>query len=107
MTTATGVYADRITFSEYARKVFDVAVNHRRSIISLPNGTDRGFRFNDNSHVLSLLESTVTEAEFMSCPGSAIDGSLIGAAKSDFWYSNEKEYDSDDYGTEEEDEFDD
>ena len=101
MKIAEGVYVNRATFSEYARKVFDIAVNHRRSLIVLPSNTDRGLRFNDNTHILSLLESMVTETEFMACPGLAIDGSLIGAARSDFWYVNEKEYDGDSYEDEE------
>src|ERR1700690_3542251 len=90
---------DRVLFTEAARKVFEIAVDHRRQGLKLPDDTLRGVRFNDNGAILARLESMFSEAEFMECPGTRIDAALIDAGQSDYWYSYEKKYDCD-YGPE-------
>jgi hypothetical protein len=89
---------DRERFSDHARKVFDIAVNHRRLLVFLPHSTLRGDRFNSDLHVWARIESMFTEGEFMLCPGPKIDAALIDAAQADHWYTFEKRYDDDHYG---------
>lgn len=88
---------DREIFSDDAKKVLAVAINHRRALLQLPGDALRGMRFNDDGAILARLESMFTEAEFMACPGLRIDGALRDAAQSDYWYEHEKRYDCD-YG---------
>lgn len=88
----SGWAIDRETFSDAARKVFSVAVNHRREGLRLPDDAERGGRFGDDGAILARLESMFTEAEFMECPGMRIDSALIDAAQSDHWYNHEKDY---------------
>jgi hypothetical protein len=92
-----GVSRDRILFSEAARKVFDVAIPHRRLMIKLSNNAMRGMRFNSDGAILARLESMFTEEEFMGCIGLRIDAALIDAAQSDHWYEHEVRYDNESY----------
>jgi hypothetical protein len=87
-----GIAIQRDLFSNDAKKVFDIAVAHRRQIVDLPKAALRGFRFKNDLGVLARLESMFTEAQFMACPGITIDAALIDAAQADWWYSNEKDY---------------
>lgn len=107
MKTASGIFVGRKPYSPHARNVFDIAISHRRTLITLPEGTQQGIRFVDNSHVLTLIESSFTEAEFLECPGNVIDEGLIGAAKADYWYQNDKNYDMPEPEFEDECDFDD
>lgn len=90
---------DRVLFSDAARKVFEIAVDHRRQVLKLSDDALRGVRFNDNGAILARLESMFSEGEFMACPGTRIDAALTDAAQSDHWYTYEKKYDCD-YGHE-------
>jgi len=84
---------NRVIYSEFARKVFDEAIAHRRPTLIIPADHTRGTRFNSNDAILIRLESNYTEDAFMRCPGMAVDAMLIDAAHSDWWYDNEKCYD--------------
>lgn len=97
---------NREKFSDNARTVLEVAINHRRLGLKLPDDALRGVRFSDDGAILARLESMFTEAEFMACPGLRIDSALIDAAQSDHWYTYEKKYDCD-YGPSDETEIDD
>ncbi len=92
MTIKGGIALDRVAYSEAARSVFDIAVNHRRLGLKLGDDALRGMRFGSDSGVLARLESMFTEGEFMACPGTRIDAALIDAAQSDHWYTHEKDY---------------
>lgn len=97
----SGWTMNREKFSEAAVKVLEVAIDHRRLGLKLPDDAMRGPRFGDNGAILARLESQCTEEEFMSCPGMRIDSALIDAAQSDHWYEYEKKYDCD-YGSSDE-----
>jgi hypothetical protein len=84
---------ERKLFSEDARDVFAIAVEHRRTMLQLPVDAMRGTRFSSDEAVLVRVESACTEAQFMACPGPSIDAALIDAGRSDFWYAHEKRYD--------------
>lgn len=88
---------NRERFSDDARKVFDVAVNHRRLFVKLTNDVLRGSRFNDDEAILARLESMFTEGEFMANTGPCIDKALEDAGQSDWWYKYEKRYDDEHY----------
>lgn len=88
-----GITFERKLFSEDARDVFIIAVEHRRTILQLPVDAMKGSRFNSDEAVLARVESACREAEFMACPGPHIDAALTDAARSDFWYAHEKRYD--------------
>lgn len=87
-----GISVMRIKFSDFARAVFETAIDHRRAEIKLPPDASRGVRFNDDTSVLVRLESMFTEDKFMGCPGATLDAALTNAAQSDYWYDYEKDY---------------
>lgn len=97
----SGWTMSREIFSENARKVFDIAINHRRLELKPPNDAMKGVRFHDDRAILARLESQCTEEEFMSCPGMRIDHALVDAAQSDYWYEYEKKYDCESYFSDE------
>lgn len=83
---------DREKFSGDAIKIMEIAIDHRRQLLELPDDAMRGMRFKSNSSILVRLESMFTEAEFMECPGLRIDAALLDAARTDHWYEFEKDY---------------
>ena len=93
-----GIDLNRAAFSEEARKIVNIAIDHRRDNVELGGDTYRGQRFWDDRMVLARLESMFSEVEFMACPGRCIDKALIDAAQSDYWYLHEKRYDDEHYG---------
>lgn len=97
----SGWAMNREQFSDNAKKVLEVAINHRRLELKLPDDALRGLRFNDDDAILARLESMFTEAEFMACPGLRIDSALLEAAQSDHWYQYEKKYDGDYFSSDE------
>ncbi len=92
---AGGISTERERFSPAARRVFDVAVNHRRQGLMMHERTLRGTRFNDDAAVYARLESMFNEGDFMACPGARIDAALMDAASADYWYQYEVSYDDD------------
>lgn len=83
---------DRVLFSEQARKVFDIAVDHRRVGLTLHRDAERGVRFKDDKAILARLESMFDEVEFMANVGPCIDKALQDAGESDYWYRHDKDY---------------
>lgn len=68
-------------------------MQHLRDRIVLPDEAEKGFRFKNDSHVLWVLESQATEAQFTEDPVFHATAALIESAKSDYWYNHEKDYD--------------
>lgn len=66
-----------------------------RDRITLPVYAIKETRFNNNDHVLWILESQSTETQFTEEPVVHVTAALIEAAKSDHWYKYEKKYDDD------------
>lgn len=91
--TKMGIAFERKLFSEDARDVFAIAVEHRRMVLQLPVDAMKGTRFNSDESVLARVESACQEIEFMACPGPSVDAALTDAARSDWWYAHEKRYD--------------
>ena len=85
---------DRIRYQSAVERFARRLIDERRPFIRLDGGAARGARFNSDDAVYVRVESNYTEEEFMACPGLAIDAMLADAAKSDWWYANEKEHDS-------------
>lgn len=84
-----------LTAARYAGDVQEVAISmirHARKVIALPDGTECGTRFNSDEMTLRRLESMFSETEFIHEPLNTVEAALLDAAKSDYWYSNEKEY---------------
>jgi len=92
-TIKSGWTFDRIRYQPAVERFARRTIDERRPFVALPAEAERGARFNSDDAVYARVESNYTEEEYMSCPGLATDAMLIDAARSDWWYSNEKEYD--------------
>lgn len=86
-------------YSDKAIKQLNSLVDKRRKIFEQEysfsinnNNLYLGSRFNDNEKILWVLESKITEYEFMLTPEIFIDKVLLGAAESDYYYTTEKEW---------------
>lgn len=93
-------------FSEATRNKILPVLQMMRMTMQLPEEALKGSRFNSNEHVLWLLESGATEAEVN---GNLLEAARLGleeAAKSDWWYTHEKDW-GNEYETEIEDEHED
>ena len=86
---------NRPLLSPAAQIAFYVHVGPRRRALELPADTLRGMRFLDDDAIRARIESTFTEAEFMTNIGPCIDRALEDAARADYWYHSEKDYDGD------------
>lgn len=93
MTRLGGIRAGAVKYSEWAQKVFALAVAHQRTVIQLPKFAKEGNRYTRDEAILARVESNYTEAEFMACPSIAVETMLLDAAQADWYYDNEKEYD--------------
>jgi len=91
-TIKSGWMLDRVKYQPAVERFARRLMDERRPFLSLPEGAERGVRFNSDDAVMARIESNYTEEEFMSCPGLYIENMLIDAAKSDFWYSYEIDY---------------
>lgn len=84
---------DRIAYSPIwqhtARELIPVV---RRTLDDLPSDALQGIRFRDNESILVRVESMFSEPEFMTSPRACISAALVDAARSDYWYANEKDY---------------
>lgn len=87
-----GLDVDAVKFTDGMRAVVIELLPYVRLAVKLPDNTERGVRFNDTAGVLWRLESMFGEDEFAHNPVGVIEAALIDAAKSDYWYSNEKDY---------------
>lgn len=83
---------DRVAYQPAVVRFTQRLMLERRLLLLLPDDAERGCRFNSDDAVMARIESNYTEEEFMACPGLAVDAMLADAAKSDYWYSHEKEY---------------
>jgi hypothetical protein len=74
-----------------------------RDRVLLPTEAMKGSRFNNDDHVMWVLESQTKEEEFIHDPVFFVCKALVESAKSDHWYTHEKDYGTNDY----DDDFDD
>jgi hypothetical protein len=87
-------------YSDNAVKRLNDLIDSRRVLFkqeyafALNNRNDLwiGMRFKDNETILWVLESKITEYEFMLTPERYIDKVLLGAAEADYYYQFEKEW---------------
>jgi hypothetical protein len=88
-----GLDVNAVPFTDGMREVAIELMQHARKAIVLSNEAERGARFNNDCDVLWRLESMFDECDFANDPIGTLVAALVDAAKSDFWYSHEKEYD--------------
>ena len=82
---------------EHATKMMDVL----RERIVIPADGIKGRRFYDNEYTLWTLETQAKEEEFTQDPVFYVCQALIESAKSDYWYTREKQWtDDEDYDNE-------
>ena len=87
-------------YSDKAVNVLNDLIQARREIfkneyayaLKTRNDVYLGMRFDDNEKILWVLESKITECEFMLTPERYIDKVLLGAAEADYYYQFEKEW---------------
>lgn len=84
---------ERVPYSPTAREIAYDLIPKLRDGVELP-GSDvmQGVRFKDDDSVFIRLESMTKEGDFMTCPRASVELALIEAARSDYWYEHEKEY---------------
>lgn len=87
-----GMDANAVKFRDDLRAVALELMPHARLVVKLPDEAERGSRFNDNAGVLWRLESMFDADDFAIDPINTINAALIDAAKSDWYYSHEKDY---------------
>lgn len=78
------------------REVALELIPYTREAIALPSGAIKGSRFNDSMAVLWRLESMFSEDDFVHDPIGTISSALLDAAKSDYWYTQEKDWGAED-----------
>lgn len=81
---------------KFTADIHDVALEllpHTRKAVVLPTDAERGSEFNNDDRVLWRLESMFSEDEFCHDPIGTLSAALLDAAKSDHWYTHEKEWD--------------
>lgn len=88
-----GMSANAVKYHDDVRQVALSLIGHARVVVALPMEAERGVRFNYTEGVLWRLESMFSEDEFLREPLQSVDGALIDAARSDWHYTHEKEYD--------------
>ena len=95
---------DRVPYSPTAKdKAYSYIIATRYTITLPVTDAMEGMRFKSNDAVYVRLESMYPEVEFMRCPRACVEGALIDAAQSDYWYCYEKSYEDDYEETNEED----
>lgn len=84
---------ERTPYSPKAREIAYDLIPKLRDNVELP-GSDvlQGIRFKDDDSVFIRLESMTKEGEFMTRPRACVTAALIEAARSDYWYEKEKDY---------------
>lgn len=97
-----GMSMDAVKFHPDVREVAIALIDCARELVELPMEAERGVRFNYTPGVLWRAESMFSEDDFLREPLRVVFGALIDAARSDYWYSHEKDYS---YETEVEDEY--
>lgn len=83
---------DALKYSDDVRALAREFIILTREHVQLPADAERGVRYDYNDGVLWRLEGMFTEDEFLNDAVHAVEMALIDAAKSDYWYSHEKEY---------------
>lgn len=72
-------------------------ISERRELLVLDYSRELpGRRFFSTHYVLAVLESFSPESQFESDPIGTVDRALRDAAKADFWYENESQFQIDD-----------
>lgn len=93
MNVPGGMDMSAVKFSDDVRDVALSLIGHAREVVKLPEWAERGVRFNHDAGVLWRLESMFDEDTFLRNPLPAVEAALVDAAKSDYWYTQEKDYD--------------
>jgi hypothetical protein len=62
-----------------------------RDCVLLPEDALKGSRFNNDDHVMWVLESQTKEEEFIHDPVFFVCQALVESAKADWWYTYEKD----------------
>jgi hypothetical protein len=88
-----GIYLDRKQYHPAVKEIAIALIQKLRPFLVLRGDAEKGRRFNDDNHVFTLLESGTTEQDFREEPHANVDGALLEAAESDFWYNHEKKWD--------------
>lgn len=96
-----GIHLERKAYHPAVKEIAIALIQKLRPFLILRGDAETGRRFNDDAHVFALLESGTTEQEFREEPHASVDGALLEAAESDFWYNHEKKYDFDEETQEE------
>lgn len=87
-----GLRVGATKFSDETRNSLLPVLQMMRITMPLPPEALKGSRFNSNEHVFWLLESGATEDEVK---GNLLEAARLGleeAAKSDWWYTHEKDW---------------
>lgn len=96
-----GIDLGRKAYHPATKELAIALIQKLRPFLVLRGDAEKGRRFNDDEHVFTLLESGTPEYEFRGEPHASIDGALLEAAESDYWYNHEKQYDFDEETQEE------
>lgn len=96
-----GTVMNVVMFEQGIQEVAISLIGFARELVDLPVEAEKGSRFNDTANVLWRLESMFSEDEFVHDSVKTINAALIDAAKSDYWYAHEEQwdytYDADEY----------
>lgn len=87
-----GLDMNAVRFAEDVRQVVLDLLPHARLVVVLPDEAERGSRFNNNETTLWRIESMFSEDDFLREPLKTIEAALVDAAKSDYWYTHEKDW---------------
>jgi len=82
-------------YIETNRAVAVELMHELRDRVVLPHDAEKGTRFNDDNHTLWVLESETKETEFVLDPAFHVSRALVESARSDHWYSHEKDWGND------------
>lgn len=83
---------NRKDYSPPVMKYLTNQIENRRHFVEIGKGAEKGPRFKDTSGIVARVISNYSEEQFMADPILTVDAMLVDAARSDWWYSNEKDY---------------
>lgn len=86
------MHMNAVKYSDMAKGLATKVFSELRPVIKLPDETLKGSRFNGDFRLQWILESQAIEEEFMKDPRMACEKALIEAAKSDYYYAREKQW---------------
>lgn len=87
-----GLRTDAPKYSQATKDHVTDVVKELRPYIFRTDSMERGSRFNSNEYIIWILESNFDEKTLMSNTYQWVLAALIEAGKSDYWYSNEKDW---------------